>query len=216
MIIVYTSLFIVDSLIHLYASMVQNKKLRSITKVFILPLLILIYITSVNPIKPVFITALIFSWLGDLFLILKGHLFFSLGGISFCLAHIFFMITYYPYINIKGLYIAIICVAALIYISVVFIYFRKLKKYIPKYLLIPMITYLIANASMNCFALAIFISKPNIITSIIYIGALLFFISDCNLFYVRFKVEEKKQNHFVVMFSYIIAELLIVIGIINI
>ena len=96
------------------------------------------------------------------------------------------------------------------------IYFKNLKTYIPKYLFPPMVLYLTANASMNCFALALFMSNPTFLTSLIYIGGLLFFISDCNLFAVRFKVEDAKQNHFIVMSTYIIAELLIVIGIINI
>lgn len=216
MFILLTSLFAVDSLIHLYASIRRNVLLRNISKVFIIPLLILIYITSSSAIKPLFLTALIFSWLGDLFLILKGYLFFSLGGVSFGLAHIFFMITYYPYIHLEGFEIIIVCVAVIIYSIVIFNYFKNLYVYIPKMLLVPMIMYLLANASMNCFALALFISNPSILTSIIYIGALLFFISDCNLFAVRFKIEEIKQNHFIVMFTYIIAELLIVIGITNI
>ena len=216
MLLAFAILFAIDSIIHLYASMVQNRLLRSISKIFIIPLLILIYITSVDAIKPLFLVALICSWFGDLFLILKGHLFFAFGGVSFGLAHIFFMITYYPYIHLEGIKTIIVCIAALIYLTVIFIYFKNLITYIPKYLFPPMVLYLTVNASMNCFALALFLSNPTILTSLIYIGGLLFFISDCNLFAVRFRVEDAKQNHFIVMFTYIIAELLIVIGIINI
>ena len=216
MLLTFAIIFAIDSIIHLYASMIRNRILRNISKIFIIPLLILIYITSVDSIKPLFLIALICSWFGDLFLILKGHLFFAFGGVSFGLAHIFFMITYYPYIHLEGIKTIIVSVAALIYLTVIIIYFKNLKTYIPKYLFPPMVLYLTANASMNCFALALFMSNPTILTSIIYIGGLLFFISDCNLFAVRFKVEDAKQNHFIVMFTYIIAELLIVIGIINI
>ena len=216
MIFVFSCLFIVDCIIHLYASMKKNRKLRNISKVFILPLLIAIYITSTNTIIFPLLMALILSWFGDLFLILKGHLFFSFGGVSFGLAHICLMITYCPYIHIEEVKVVIICVVTLIYLGYVVYYFKQLIKYIPKYLLVPMIMYLLANASMNCFALALFISNPNLITSLVYIGALLFFISDCNLFRVRFKIEEIQQNHFIVMFAYILAELLIVIGIVNI
>ena len=209
-------LFIIDVIIHLYASMMRIKALRNISKIFIIPLLIILYIISTNTIKPFFIAALLFSWLGDLFLIKKGYLFFSFGGISFGLAHIFFMVTYFPYIHLNGIELIIVCIIALLYLTIVAIYFKNLRTYLPKLLFPPMVLYLLANASMNCFAFALFISNPSILTFIIYIGGLLFFISDCNLFAVRFMVEDKKQNHFIVMLTYIIAELLIVIGIINI
>lgn len=211
--IIFTCLFALVSIIHLYASMKKDKKLRSISKVFILPFLILIYIFSVTDgIKAFFVAALIFSWLGDIFLIFKGHVFFAFGGIAFGLAHIFFMVSYAPYIHLNETGIIIMCIASLIYCLYIFFYFKDLKSFIPKPLFFPMVLYLISNAAMNCFALALFISNPNIITGIIYFGALLFFISDSNLFHVRFKTTENNQNHFIVMLSYIIAEYLIVLG----
>lgn len=211
--ILFACLFVIDSAIHLYASQKKNKKLRNITKIFIIPFLLCIYIFSaVNGVKTYFVIALIFSWLGDLFLIFKGHLFFALGGVSFGLSHIFFLISYYPYIHLDKYGIIILITAILFYSLYVYIYFKNLKSYIPKSLFIPMVGYMFSNVANNVFALAMLVSGPSLVTLTVYTGTLLFFISDSTLFHVRFKVEDVNQNHFVVMATYILAEFLIVFG----
>ena len=48
--------------------------------------------------------------------------------------------------------------------------------------------------------------------SVTFIGALLFFVSDSTLFYVRFNKDSPFKTHFVPMLTYIIAEFLIVYG----
>lgn len=210
---IFAYIFIFTSLIHLYASITKNKQLRNISKVFIIPSLILLYSYNVvNGVKPLFILALIFSWLGDVFLIFKGIPYFSLGGLSFGLAHVFFILSYIPNINLSSNNIYIVLGVALVYLIIIFLYFSYMKKYIKGGIFVPMVLYLISNASMNCFALAQFLTSLDIIPGIIYIGAILFFISDCKLFQVRFANEESKQNHFLVMLTYILAEYLIVLG----
>ena len=46
------------------------------------------------------------------------------------------------------------------------------------------------------------------------IGAILFFISDSSLFFVRFKKDCLLKTHFLVMLTYSIGEFLIVLGLI--
>lgn len=205
-------IFIITSGIHLIASYKQNIKLRAISKVLILPSLILFYISKANTVEIYFVIALIFSWLGDLLLIPKGKLFFTFGGIAFLISHLFFIIAYTSHIESFKECILIFAIVEIIYISITLVVFKHLTKYLPKFLIVPMFIYLITNASMNSFAFTLMYSVKDIYTLIIYLGALSFFVSDTNLFFVRFKVEEQKQNHFVVMFTYIIAEFLIVLG----
>lgn len=216
MFIVSILLFVISSSIHLYASSVKNRRLRNISKIFIIPSLILLYISLANPIENYFIIALLFSWFGDLLLIVPGRKFFTYGGISFIFSHVFFILSYSKHINEIGNNVYLIIATAIIYIVVTTIVFNHLIKYIPKILRIPMYGYLLANASMNCAAFTLLLSNKSIYSAIVYIGALFFFISDTNLFFVRFKKEIAKQNHFIVMLTYILAELLIVIGIIYI
>lgn len=209
-------LFIVSSSIHLYASYRKNRKLRALTKGFILPSLILLYVSKTEQIDMIFILALVFSWLGDLLLIVPGIPTFTAGGISFIASHVLFIVSYVKHINDFKDFIIITVVVAIIYIIITSIMFKHLTKYIPHALTIPMFIYLMANAAMNCAAFSLLLSARDLASLIIFIGAISFYISDSNLFFVRFKKEWKDQNHFVVMFTYIVAELLIVIGMINI
>lgn len=209
-------MFIISSSIHLYASQTKNRLYRNISKGFILPSLILLYYLKAPEVDNTFIIALLFSWLGDLLLIGKGKKFFTLGGISFMISHIFFIISYSKHIHDINSFIILIILAAIIYTVITVIVFKHLIKYLPKLLIFPMFIYLLTNASMNCGALSLLLSNQTLPSLIVFIGALSFFISDTNLFFVRFKVELKEQNHFVVMLTYILAELLIVIGMINI
>ena len=47
------------------------------------------------------------------------------------------------------------------------------------------------------------------------VGALLFFISDSSLFFVRFHKDSRLKTHFLVMLTYSLGEFLIVLGLIK-
>ena len=77
-----------------------------------------------------------------------------------------------------------------------------------------MLLYLLINGTMNCFAWFRSLTiggRAGIITAI---GALLFYISDTSLFFVRFNKNSRLKTHFLVMLTYSIGELLIVLGLI--
>ena len=68
---------------------------------------------------------------------------------------------------------------------------------------------------MNVFAFMQLLSDPCLASAIAYIGAVLFFISDCSLFFVKF---HKNRNiifkrHFTVMLTYVLGEFLITQGV---
>lgn len=79
-----------------------------------------------------------------------------------------------------------------------------------------MYIYLLANSAMNVFALMQLLSTGTLGAVIAYIGAVLFFASDCSLFLVRYYKPRKivYKDHFTVMLTYILGELLITQGII--
>ena len=106
----------------------------------------------------------------------------------------------------------VIVLAALVYCTVTVFVFKGLKPHLPKFLFYPMFFYLLVNGTMNCFALFQLISKPCLASAVTFFGATQFFVSDSTLFYVRFKKDGRLKTHFVVMLTYIIAEFLIVLG----
>ena len=78
-----------------------------------------------------------------------------------------------------------------------------------------MYIYLLANSTMNVFAFMQMVTTMHPGAIVAYIGAVLFFISDCTLFLVRY-YEPKRlifKDHFTVMLTYIVGEFLITQGI---
>ena len=207
-------IFTITTTVHLYASYNTNQKLRNISKPWILLSLLGFYLFSTDNIQTSVVLALIFSWIGDMFLILKGVKWFTVGGISFMISHFFFILSYAKYVDFNSLNKVIIVSLILLFIISSTIVFKYLKPHLPKPLFYPMYLYLIINGMMNCFAWFRAMSmsaKASIITAI---GALLFYISDCSLFFVRFDKDSKLKTHFLVMLTYSIGELLIVLGLI--
>ena len=212
-------IFFVATAIHLYASIKTNKKLRNYTKPFILTSLLAYYCFSTQKINIFVVLALIFSWIGDVFLIIPGVKWFTIGGISFEISHVFFILSYRSLADLSCFYTnttykIIAHILMIIFFIIVSIIFKYLKKYLPKSLFYPMYMYLFVNGLMNCYAIFRYMSNNCLSNLLTCIGAILFFISDSTLFFVRFKKDAKQKNHFWVMLTYSIGEFLIVLGLI--
>lgn len=214
MIYFYLAMFVISSTVHLYASYKSNKKLRAQSKGFILLGLLGWYTCAAAPAENIVIAALIASWLGDVLLIPKGVKWFTIGGISFFFSHLFFIFAYAPNVSFAAFPMWAAVLIALVYIVAACLVFRGLKDSLPKPLFYPMFLYLLTNAAMNCTAFFQLLSKPCAATVVTFIGAMLFFASDSALFYTRFKKDSIFKNHFFVMLTYILAEFLIVLGLI--
>lgn len=208
------AIFVISTSIHLYASFNKNKKLRGITKPFILIALFGYYAYSVEQLRLTICLALFFSWLGDVLLIGPGVKWFTVGGISFWISHFFFIFTYLEDVIWENVNPIIIVILAIFFIIVVTILFTKLKPHLPKAIFYPMYFYLLTNGAMNCFAIFRMLSCADIAGIITAIGAALFFISDSSLFFVRFDKNSLLKTHFWVMLTYSIGEFLIVLGLI--
>lgn len=207
-------IFTISTSVHLYASLKKNQKLRNYTKPFILTSLLWFYLISAADVRVNIILALIFSWIGDLFLMIPGVKWFTVGGISFMISHFFFILGYLPDITFNMVNPIVTTILGIFFFVIVSIIFRKLKLHLPKPLFYPMYLYLLINGAMNCFAVFRMLSNQTVATITTCIGAFLFFLSDSTLFFVRFKKDSKLKTHFIVMLTYSIGELLIVLGLI--
>ncbi|MBO4383021.1 MAG: lysoplasmalogenase [Clostridia bacterium] len=215
------ALFLIFSAVHLYHSWLDDAENRKKTKPFLLVFLALFYVFAMfakgESINTFLLLALITSWLGDVLLIPKGHGWFTAGGISFGAAHIFFILVYAAHISFTGMIWWLVIPIALLYYGVAFAVIRAVSPTTPKIMVGPMYLYLLANATMNTFALMQLISNHNAATLVAYIGALLFFLSDCTLFLVRYYKDDSVifKKHFTVMLTYLLGELLIVLGVMH-
>ncbi len=208
---VFLALFIAVSVIHLYGSYIDNKRVRNATKGAILLCLLGYYLSSAQTIDWGFTGALIFSFLGDVLLMFQGG--FIVGGVCFALAQFCLIAAYVPHIQFEtaALYMLL---AALVYGAAVVLEFRALGGHVGKKLFPAMVFYLLSNAAMNVCALGWLLSAPGRGPALVFAGAALFFLSDCTLFFVRFhRTRPVWHKHFPVMLTYIAGELLITLGI---
>jgi len=199
------AVFFVSAGIHLYASLKQDKLLRNRTKPFILVGLLGFYLCAADPIVLTVVFALFFSWLGDVLLIPKGIKWFTAGGIAFMVSHVFFILSYAKETDFAKIPTVLTVILPAAFAAAVLIIFKKLRPHLPKALFYPMLLYLLLNRAMTVGGAA------GLVTAV---GALLFFVSDCTLFFVRFHKESRVKTHFPVMLTYSLGEFLIILGLI--
>ncbi len=206
------AVFCLSTVVHLYASLRKDTRMRNVTKPFILLSLLGFYVLAARSPSVFIILALVFSWLGDVLLMPKGVKWFTAGGIAFMVSHAFFIAGYCRDIVFSEIGVLPAVLLALFFTAAVAFIFYKLKPHLPKALFYPMFLYLLINGAMNCFAIFRCISAPSTATILTAVGAALFFISDSSLFFVRFNKDSRLKTHFLVMLTYSLGELLIVLG----
>lgn len=215
----YAVMFVVFTALHLYGSFRKNDALRNPTKPVILLAILGMYLEwahyrGSDP-SVLLVGALIFSWLGDMLLIPKGVKWFTIGGIMFWISHFLFIFTYWKSgVVFPAISPVLIVLIALVYFASATFSFTKLKKSLPRALFVPMYLYLLTNGAMNSWAWYRLLSGNCSFASglITAIGALLFFVSDTSLFFVRFDKNSPIKSHFIVMLTYSIGECMIVLG----
>ena len=215
---VFLTLLAVVTVIHLIDSWHDDAKKRCRTKPFLLVLILLYYIFSTDEISWLLVGALATSWLGDILLMPKGNLWFTLGGISFLFSHLLFINVYLINVvkmSFSGVIWWIIVPAAVIYYGISLMIIRAVKATTPKMMVVPMYLYLLFNSTMNLFSLMQLMVFRSPAAVVAYIGAVLFFVSDCTLYLVRYYKDENLifKRHFTVMLTYVLGELLITQGV---
>ena len=206
--------FALVSLVHLKDSWADDARKRAKTKPFLLLLLLAYYLAGGRPWSVFLILALLTSWLGDVLLIPKGHGWFTAGGISFMLSHLFFVLVYLPQVHFAGIPWIPVAAAAVLYFGVSLRIIFLLRPTTPKAMVVPMCFYLLCNSTMNLFSLMQLLSLRSTGAAVAFAGAILFFISDCTLFLVRYYKNENVvfRKHFTVMLTYLLGEFLITLG----
>ena len=216
---IFLGLLAIVTVIHLIDSWHDDAKKRRRTKPFLLIFILLYYIFSADNISFILCAALITSWIGDILLMGKGNKWFTAGGISFMLSHFLFIAVYVMNLAAKGTLDGviwwIIIPAAIIYYGISLMVVRALKSTTPKSMLVPMYIYLLCNSTMNVFSLIQLMTFRTSGSVVAFIGALLFFVSDCTLYLVRYYKDENLifKRHFTVMLTYVLGELLIAQGV---
>lgn len=191
--------------------------LHFITKPLLVPVLImlLVFTPTVAPRKNLLITGLVFSWLGDMFLLFedKNPLFFIFGLVCFLTTHIFYIIYF---LKIKSANISLLKKQPLLFllvigygISLVWLLYPHLGD-----LKIPVIVYAAVICTMLLCSLHIFY-KVNQPANVLYVaGAAFFVLSDSLLAFNKF-YQPFAYAGVLIMLTYCAAQYFIVKGFIK-
>jgi uncharacterized membrane protein YhhN len=186
-------------------------------KPLILPILMLIVTFSENfPTKKILLTALLFSWIGDIILLFsdKGELYFIFGLVSFLVSHLVYIFLFHKQQTTREndnkvqFWIGVFLILGY-FTFMIFTLFPKLGP-----LKIPVLVYAIVITTMLFFAFKGSLKWVIPANNYILIGAIVFVSSDSILAFNKF-YSPIEHASFYIMATYCLAQYLIVTGILK-
>lgn len=209
--------YIAISFVYLLLIILGREDISWFLKPFLIPFLFLaVYSCGDFPSKKFLLTALIFSWIGDVVLLFadKGEIYFIIGLISFLMSHIAYIILFSKQLRInsnrnKAVFWAG-TTAIIVYLMVM------LAVLLPRLgpLKIPVIVYAMVLSTMLLFAFKGYLKWNSPANIYILLGAVIFVSSDSILAFNKF-YETLKFSSLLIMSTYITAQYLIVVGILK-
>lgn len=207
--------FIIIGILDLTARLNHMNELVGITKPLLMPALIFYFIQSApkTPLNKFVFAALFFSFLGDTLLMLvpRSETFFLAGLVSFLVAHLVYII-----INMNAVSTEDRSIKPqwpdLIFVLYGFAIFSVINENLGD-MYIPALIYTVIVCMMAVTARKRWGKTDNQSFWLVMVGATLFLVSDSILAYSKFN-ENFASADFLIMFTYILAQFLIVQGLI--
>ena len=218
-------IFALVSVVNIASIAFKREWLRCISKVLIIPSLLAAFIAGggIGLIKSgsfasgslFVILAMVFGWIGDILLIKKSkRTIFKLGILSFLIGHLCYIVTFLALLGFFSIYQgmvnfpAFVIYAPVLIIGGIFVYglikpFKEMKPIVIMYMVIIM--------SMSLWGFEVFFFYPGLAGALIFLGSLLFLISDTLLAYYAFR-KIKMFPEIMIMVSYIMAQTEIILG----
>ncbi len=164
-----------------YAIATENHKLRMLFKPLLMIVLAIWYKVSVPKANYWFITALFFSFWGDVFLLFKEYFIFGLA--SFLVMHLLYIGVISRFVQQKsvGKFIKWLIPFLLYFSGVLYLIFDKLND-----LLVPVIIYGMVISAFGMISLVNYLQEKSKSNLWLFIGAVLFIISDSIIAINRF------------------------------
>lgn len=202
-------LFLISARFAIVFKQQKNTKMYSVfkplTTFLIIVIASLIYLKVPSIYAALIIVSLVFSLVGDLFLLREKH--FLQGLLSFLIAHIVFTFAFVSIYGFSRKSIPLI----LLLIAGGF-YYNYLKKGLHKYA-IPVAVYMLVIIFMCWQAIGLVFNKPTLVFFGIASAALLFAFSDSVLAYAKFKKAFKAEQIFVLTTYWVALYLFTIAGI---
>lgn len=210
----YVFLFVAIAELLIDAEILHIEWLRYVTKpLLMIQLMLFVHDNLLGSLKRQLIYTLLFAFLGDVFLMFSQAIFFPLGLGSFLVMQVFYILTFSKKLPIQKFGFLDFTVFALV-ISYVALFLHILWLGVATELKIPVVVYAIALGSMAFFAYLRNKYAGGLAYWMVLLGAIFFVISDSLLAYNKF-VATITGNSFYVMGTYILAQLLLILGLVN-
>ncbi|QXP74101.1 lysoplasmalogenase [Tenacibaculum sp. AHE15PA] len=167
-------IFLLVVIIDVYAVIIRDKSLEMIFKPLLMTTLVIVYLLSVK--KPNFwlVSALFFSFWGDVFLLDKTN-YFVFGLASFLIAHVLYVKMISKFLAKKS--IVKILKAAVIFVLLFLGVLYLIKDNLGE-MLVPVIVYGIAISGFGTCALLNYQQEKSLANLWLWLGAILFIVSD--------------------------------------
>lgn len=203
--------FIITFAVNLYADKYEKQNLKALTKPLLVPLIMVFYMSSATPINWFIVTALFFGFIGDISLLWgTKKIFFAIGLVAFLIGHIFYTLVFLQSISYFQIVPNLFFIFLIPYILYGYLILRILKPNLG-IALVPVIIYMCAILMMSFTSLCRIWNGFNLQFLLPFIGSLFFIVSDSVLSYNSFN-KPSKNYEVVIMFTYILAQILIVAG----
>ena len=198
-------------IVNLYADRNRIEKLKVLTKPLLVPLIILFYLTNAVHINWFIVTALFFGFLGDVSLLWGSKkIFFVIGLLAFLVGHLFYTLVFLQSIQ----YFAVIPIWFFIFLIPYILYGYSILRILRPNLnemLVPVVIYMCVILMMSFTSTCRVWNGFTLQFILPFIGSLFFIVSDSALAYNSFN-EPQKNYETLIMFTYILAQVLIVAG----
>jgi uncharacterized membrane protein YhhN len=208
--ILFFVLFGLTAAVHVFAVQCEKYMIRVISKMCVMPIVILFYGFNSDCFSAALMLAMIFSWCGDMFLVSRKRIWLYAGIISFLAAHIMYIFVFNTLITKLNSFIFVFSLLLILIIE----YFLIKKLNIPNIYKFLIIIYGIIVGFLLVFSVQVFIHYKNEGGVFLAAGSLLFFISDALLAYFNTAKPMTKNALTSVMITYIAAQACIIFGLI--
>jgi uncharacterized membrane protein YhhN len=201
-------LYISAALANIVSIRYEKFVIRLVSKICLVPILMVFYIFKSGNISFAITSAMIFSWCGDILLVNPRKFGLYAGISSFLAAYILYAIAFIdlaPEVNGMAFIFTFLLVLSIERLL-------AMKLYVPNKYKFFTIIYGIATGFLVVSSLQVFIRHKSMASFLPVIGSLLFFVSDAVLAYFNTIKTMTKNSLAVVMASYSIAQACVVIG----
>jgi len=205
---VMLAVYALVGLVHEVAALRFWDVVRKVTKAALMPVLLVYYAVTAEPVIVAALVAIALSWLGDVLLIRKDDPRFFRGGMAaFLLSHVFYIVALVSLTH--GLHVVALVVSVVVALAAEILLPRIINP--PKAMRGAILVYGVVILAMSVCALQYALASPSMYSVLLFVGSLVFIASDVLMTYFAFGTKPRYFDA-LTMLPYIVAQGLIVVG----